>query len=466
MADSLRARRERDELLAQAKTLDRRIAELDGKLKNETFASYDKARRKAAALTAISDAGDAILQVIADSHASLALTVNPSLAKDLSDDPALRRALGYLDETRSAAQEELISAAEKVKGKRTSITEEIEKFAPFLKAEEAKYRTMVSAAGGNYKELSAKRADLAATRGRLQTRLDSVSSRAAKLKANAEVRKVKLQSLGDAYAAYSKARQEKCADIQEFSDGRLKVSVQEATDASEFRGRLGKMKKGSYLKDDEILKIVGSVTPNIFVASLLNYDIVSAEKKPPYIEKLSKDTQIPYDRMKQLADHLLESRPYEDLLALQHQATPEDRPVILVEIAPNTYEPLTAVSTGQKCTALLVMALAKGSAPIIIDQPEDSLDIKSIWSDMCKKLRASKSTRQFICTTHNSSLAVASDTDYFIVLQASATIGHVVKAGAIDTEDVKSEVIDYLEGGITTYGIKYKKYDMGKRLVN
>jgi len=31
-------------------------------------------------------------------------------------------------------------------------------------------------------------------------------------------------------------------------------------------------------------------------------------------------------------------------------------------------------------------------------------------------------------------------------------------------EPVKAEVIDYLEGGVTAYGVKFKKYDMEKRL--
>ena len=110
------------------------------------------------------------------------------------------------------------------------------------------------------------------------------------------------------------------------------------------------------------------------------------------------------------------------------------------------------------------MALAQGAAPVVIDQPEDSLDIKSIWDDMCTKLRSGKEARQFIFTTHNSSLAVASDTDCFIVLEADAQSGHVTNSGAIDSESVKSEVIDYLEGGVRMYGVKYRKYDMGKRI--
>lgn len=105
------------------------------------------------------------------------------------------------------------------------------------------------------------------------------------------------------------------------------------------------------------------------------------------------------------------------------------------------------------------MALCEGEAPIIVDQPEDSLDIRSIWDDMCQRLRLSKRGRQFVFTTHNSSLAVASDSDKFVVLAADAQHADVVLSGAIDSAEVRSEVIKLLEGGTSTYFLKQRKYN-------
>lgn len=113
---------------------------------------------------------------------------------------------------------------------------------------------------------------------------------------------------------------------------------------------------------------------------------------------------------------------------------------------------------------MIILALSKGTMPIIIDQPEDSLDIRAIWDDMCTKLRSGKELRQFIFTTHNSSVAVASNTDRFMIMTASATKGEIAFAGAIDNETVRAEVIKYLEGGLTTYRLKYLKYDIPKKL--
>ena len=178
-------------------------------------------------------------------------------------------------------------------------------------------------------------------------------------------------------------------------------------------------------------------------------------------------TNLPEEKVKILADHLLNSKSYEELLLLQYKAIPQDRPEIKYNIGDNqkpNFVNLKNLSTGQKCAAMIILALSEGIMPIIIDQPEDSLDIRAIWDDMCSNLRSKKEARQFIFTTHNASIAVASDTDKFIIITASATLGEIAFSGAIDNEYVRSEVIKYLEGGITTYTLKYLKYNISKKL--
>lgn len=82
---------------------------------------------------------------------------------------------------------------------------------------------------------------------------------------------------------------------------------------------------------------------------------------------------------------------------------------------------------------------------------------------MCLKLRGGKDARQFVFTTHSASLAVASDTDKYLVLEADAVSGKVVYTGAIDTEVVRQQIIEYLEGGVPTYRSKYLKYNIPRQ---
>ena len=79
---------------------------------------------------------------------------------------------------------------------------------------------------------------------------------------------------------------------------------------------------------------------------------------------------------------------------------------------------------------------------------------------MCLKIRKSKENRQFIFTTHNSCLAVASDTDKFTIVESDANNGKIIISGALDSGEVKEEVIKYLEGGRRTYFKKYNKYGL------
>jgi len=96
--------------------------------------------------------------------------------------------------------------------------------------------------------------------------------------------------------------------------------------------------------------------------------------------------------------------------------------------------------------------------PIIIDQPEDALDISSIYQDVTQQLRGRKGSRQFILTTHNATIAVAADADTFHVLAGDAISGCVVAHGAIDRADIRSRVIQHLEGGTESLHLKERKY--------
>ena len=124
------------------------------------------------------------------------------------------------------------------------------------------------------------------------------------------------------------------------------------------------------------------------------------------------------------------------------------------------YYLLDELSVGQKCTALMLIALSEGELPIILDQPEDALDVATVYKDVVQRLRAGKDQRQFIITTHNPNVAVSSDSDKYHVLKGTATTGEIVVAGAIDLENVASEVIEHLEGGVEPYRLRGQKYNM------
>ncbi len=88
------------------------------------------------------------------------------------------------------------------------------------------------------------------------------------------------------------------------------------------------------------------------------------------------------------------------------------------------------------------------------------MDIKSVWEDVGQKLRAGKESRQFILTTRNPNIAVASDADKFHVLDSTADRAELVSSGAIDREEVREAVIIHLEGGHDAYNLRRRKYHL------
>ncbi len=163
------------------------------------------------------------------------------------------------------------------------------------------------------------------------------------------------------------------------------------------------------------------------------------------------------ENIEKLAQHLLDEYDIKEILALLYTSVPKDVPNIKYKVG-TEFKSLSDLSVGQKAVALLIIALSDGTFPIVIDQPEDSLDLRSIWDDVCCKLRNAKDQRQFIFTTHNSSVAVASDSDKFTIMQADANHGQILYFGSLNRKDIKKEVIDYLEGGPDTYSRKRQKY--------
>ena len=287
---------------------------------------------------------------------------------------------------------------------------------------------------------------------KLKTQVDNI-------KIVKETREKSLKDLENVYIEYSKKRKEICENLEEISNKRLKIILHESSNKQLFKEKLKEIKKGSYIKDEEIDKIVDNIDSNEFVKSIIRYYVLQDEsEKKKETESIIDGKDISSDTIRLLFDFLIKQMKIEEILEISYSYRAEDVPEIQLEIEDEVYEDINNVSVGQKCTAMLIIALSQGDMPVIIDQPEDSLDLKSIWEDMCKKIRNYKDNRQFIFTTHNSSLAVASDTDKYIVINSNATKGEIINTGALDTKEIKCNVVNYLEGKEDTYIRKYNKY--------
>jgi hypothetical protein len=106
----------------------------------------------------------------------------------------------------------------------------------------------------------------------------------------------------------------------------------------------------------------------------------------------------------------------------------------------------------------MLLAMIEGNAPLIIDQPEDSLDTLFIYEQIVKKVREQKETRQFIFATHNPNVLVSADADLSFVLEATADRGAVKSHGGIDRKDTNELLLLHLEGGDAAFKARGSKY--------
>lgn len=113
------------------------------------------------------------------------------------------------------------------------------------------------------------------------------------------------------------------------------------------------------------------------------------------------------------------------------------------------------LSPGTRGIVLLLLYLALDEAddrPLIIDQPEENLDPKSVFDELVGLFVKAKKKRQVIIVTHNANLVVNTDADQIIIADAGPhpagglpPISYV--AGGLEDAAIRKAVCDILEGG-------------------
>lgn len=113
------------------------------------------------------------------------------------------------------------------------------------------------------------------------------------------------------------------------------------------------------------------------------------------------------------------------------------------------------LSPGTRGIVLLLLYLALDQAddrPLIIDQPEENLDPKSIFDELVGLFLEAKKKRQVIIVTHNANLVINTDADQVIIASAGPHVTGDLPpiryvAGGLERPDIRRAVCDILEGG-------------------
>jgi hypothetical protein len=103
---------------------------------------------------------------------------------------------------------------------------------------------------------------------------------------------------------------------------------------------------------------------------------------------------------------------------------------------------------GQKAMALLdlIFNLSKSGYPIIIDQPENDIDVSGISNDLRKLILDQKERRQVIVATHSPNLLLLTDSENVIVAEnENNTLKY--RNGGIEDKQIQDDIVTILEGG-------------------
>lgn len=142
-----------------------------------------------------------------------------------------------------------------------------------------------------------------------------------------------------------------------------------------------------------------------------------------------------------------------------------------------------AMSQGKKAFVVLKMTLdcSDSKCPIIIDQPEDDLDNRAIYTELVTYLKVKKSQRQIILVTHNANVVVNADSELVIVANQHGShspnneekkfqykygsIECLIKspnpnASILEKKKIKEHICEILEGGHQAFKLRERKYDM------
>lgn len=127
------------------------------------------------------------------------------------------------------------------------------------------------------------------------------------------------------------------------------------------------------------------------------------------------------------------------------------------------------LSPGTRGIVLILLYLALDDAddrPLIIDQPEENLDPKSIYDELVPLFQAAKGRRQVILVTHNANLVVNTDADQIIVANVGSHPGDglppiTYQSGGLEEEPIRRIVCDILEGGERAFRDRARRLRIG-----
>lgn len=149
---------------------------------------------------------------------------------------------------------------------------------------------------------------------------------------------------------------------------------------------------------------------------------------------------------------------------------------------------ISQMSPGKRALVILKLLIhfSDDKFPILLDQPDDDLDNRSIYKDLVDFIKQKKTTRQIILVSHNANMVIGSDSEEIIVANQKGQGDEIANkkfkfeyiSGAIEntfrTDDdpmtltskgIREHALELLEGSQEAFVKREMKYDLHNKKV-
>ena len=258
-------------------------------------------------------------------------------------------------------------------------------------------------------------------------------------------RTVLLAKLKDARAKIAQSRLDFVAELNSRLGGDVMVDLS-GSDPTLYFGAIDSPLQGSGMqrRGDQVSLVCESFPPEKFV------DIV----RTPSVDELTGIGITPNSAalmVNLLDDEMLYKIERVDLPPVPSIRIKREGEFVLTD--------LSSLSVGEKCSAILSIALLSKGKPLVIDQPEDDLDHAFIINSIVQGIRTAKSDRQIIAATHNPNIPVLGDAEmvYRVARRAGKDNCYILNSGGLEIPKVTTEV-QGLEGGAEAFERRRRRY--------
>jgi energy-coupling factor transporter ATP-binding protein EcfA2 len=250
----------------------------------------------------------------------------------------------------------------------------------------------------------------------------------------------------------TKKREAKASELTKALDGKVVIKVRSQHDSREFLRQLLELRTGSRVQESDLKVMAKELHPVPLVKSFLAGDFQTPAEK----------CGLQADTLERYLANIKEKGLLEKLFELQVADLP-DGVEVRFAVEKETYRDLEKLAHGQKCTVVLMIALAEGDFPLLVDQPEDALHAPWIENYIATSLRARRGARQCVFATRNANVLVSADAEQIIAMAADSDGAVIDKTGALDRFDMRDLVIYHVEGGEDSFLRRQKKYGLNER---